>query len=314
MLLKSGSSGLAVGIVQQRLQDLGLDVTADYIFGPMTLAAVKSFQSQVGIFADGEIGPETLRALDLDQVPLQETLNAWRYLTSFRPPREIQEIIRSKGVNWHVHPIEKGYGEIHLDFFPVKIKSLPVINGRKVTAEKLLWTIRRSFNQFFDRSLVRFEPYDPEDEPRWSDRNPAGAVLHTDFNLVGLNSRNGAVVVSHASPSNFVFSTVWTVDDTSHPMSGNRQIGFLENADHEITFYNRAAERLTVETIAREARLAFESLNTIWHSLQQGISRYVNCYGGMAQVLPQAAISQRFDWHAFRNELHKPVIDWLVGS
>jgi peptidoglycan hydrolase-like protein with peptidoglycan-binding domain len=58
--LRQGMKGDAVKQLQQRLAQLGCDPGgADGDFGPKTLAAVKKFQRQSGITADGIVGPQT---------------------------------------------------------------------------------------------------------------------------------------------------------------------------------------------------------------------------------------------------------------
>jgi hypothetical protein len=57
-VLEAGSDGAAVAAVQRRLE-----IPADGIFGPVTLAAVKSFQRTHGLVVDGEVGPFTRHAL-----------------------------------------------------------------------------------------------------------------------------------------------------------------------------------------------------------------------------------------------------------
>ena len=60
-----GSQGTDVRAVQQRLNDLGEELAADRIFGPLTDEAVRRFQSAKSLNDDGVVGPKTRRALGL---------------------------------------------------------------------------------------------------------------------------------------------------------------------------------------------------------------------------------------------------------
>jgi N-acetylmuramoyl-L-alanine amidase len=63
-LLRLGTHGDLVREVQQALAAGGLDPgPTDGIFGPHTFAAARAFQIRNGLVPDGEVGPETLRAL-----------------------------------------------------------------------------------------------------------------------------------------------------------------------------------------------------------------------------------------------------------
>lgn len=59
-MLQLGSRGSAVVALQKKL-----GITADGIFGPQTLAAVKRYQSSHGLAADGIVGPQTSAKLGL---------------------------------------------------------------------------------------------------------------------------------------------------------------------------------------------------------------------------------------------------------
>jgi Putative peptidoglycan binding domain len=63
--LQSGDEGDSVELLQQALDALGYDVgTPDGVFGPGTEEAVKAFQADSGLAADGIAGPTTLSALN----------------------------------------------------------------------------------------------------------------------------------------------------------------------------------------------------------------------------------------------------------
>lgn len=63
-LIRAGDTGPAVLDVQRRLRRvLGLPEVDDGVFGALTLAAVRTFQQQRGLPADGIVGPETWRSL-----------------------------------------------------------------------------------------------------------------------------------------------------------------------------------------------------------------------------------------------------------
>ncbi|MBQ6570228.1 MAG: peptidoglycan-binding protein [Clostridia bacterium] len=72
--LKYGSKGEAVTKLQKRLIELGfLSGTADGSYGNKTVEAVKSFQKQIGIKADGMAGPETQKKLYASDAPKATT-------------------------------------------------------------------------------------------------------------------------------------------------------------------------------------------------------------------------------------------------
>lgn len=62
-ILRQGSSGGAVKILQVTLNARGYSLVGDGIFGPLTDQAVRQFQSDRGIQVDGIVGPQTWSTL-----------------------------------------------------------------------------------------------------------------------------------------------------------------------------------------------------------------------------------------------------------
>ncbi|MGJ6980534.1 peptidoglycan-binding protein [Aestuariimicrobium soli] len=62
-VLKSGATGTQVTSLQYLLTGRGAATTADGSYGPLTVSAVKKFQSSKGLTADGVTGPNTWSAL-----------------------------------------------------------------------------------------------------------------------------------------------------------------------------------------------------------------------------------------------------------
>ena len=76
-LSKNGSTGAEVKAIQETLKDRGLySGSIDGIYGAGTLAAVKKFQKQQGLTADGIAGPLTLKRLGVSVGAIPEANEA----------------------------------------------------------------------------------------------------------------------------------------------------------------------------------------------------------------------------------------------
>lgn len=71
-MLRMGSTGARVRDLQVLLGRAGYAVKVDGDFGPSTKDAVRRFQASEGITADGVVGPETVRRLDLHRQSVAE--------------------------------------------------------------------------------------------------------------------------------------------------------------------------------------------------------------------------------------------------
>lgn len=77
-----GDDGQEVMAIQKRLAELKYSVSIDGDFGPGTEAAVKKFQSDYGLDADGVIGPATYRTLMKREMPPNRAANLARRIIS----------------------------------------------------------------------------------------------------------------------------------------------------------------------------------------------------------------------------------------
>ncbi len=76
--LQFGDVGDDVKKLQQSLKDLGFNVgSIDGIFGKMTDAAVRAFQSYNGLYVDGIVGPQTISQLNKVLPKIEEGSEAW---------------------------------------------------------------------------------------------------------------------------------------------------------------------------------------------------------------------------------------------
>jgi hypothetical protein len=250
-----------------------------------------------------------------------KNLSAWRDLLSFRPSEDIQRQVHSKGESWTVHRVEDGSGDVNLDYYPISVEKLPMINGKEVRAEVVLEYIRRNLNSLVDNSRSAFAPFKLDDQQKWNSNKPQGSILQIDIELLlplGLTdvpigvTDLAMVVVSQRTSSEWVFSTVrggsgwWAINDTdtpgAHPVSGNRAFGFRKESNGTYTFYTMGADRATRGMDRLASPVGFRMADRLWRSHQQAVVEFINRYGGVARVDYDNTISQRHNWEDVKND------------
>jgi N-acetylmuramoyl-L-alanine amidase len=251
--------------------------------------------------------PEDARALAAAALP---DLGPWARLVSFRPPETVQRSLAKHVPEWTVHRLEAANGPINLDHYPVEVRTLPEVDGLRLTAEQLLAHVRTHLDDFVDTRMCSFQPYDEDEASKWASADPVDAVVHIDMRSGAdwANPDDGSVVCAEAAPDHWIFSTIWTLGDGGHPVSGNRWFGFSEESG-TLTFSTRGADRPTTLADAALADVIFTSAHALWMSLQQGIARFVNEHGGDASV--GVAHSERYDWPAVSLLHWSPTASWL---
>lgn len=225
--------------------------------------------------------------------PAPPALDPWVSLLRFTPPRGVAARLESFTPDSYVHKIEDAFGPVNLDWYPVRA-TLPA----GTTPEAVLTEWRKNINRVVDTRMANFEPYDDDEARLWAGSSPIGAVLHIDMRSGAgwANPDDGSVVVAEAASDHWIFSTVWTLNDLAHPVSGNRWFGFIKNTDGSYTFGTRGADRTTGPIDWALSGVIFTSAHALWLSLQQGLSRLITSMGGTASI--EQATSERYDWPA----------------
>lgn len=207
-----------------------------------------------------------------------------------------------------VQDINDAYSTVvNMDYFPITVNQLPVVNGQRLTAPQFLEHIRTNINGFVNTNYSEFEPYSwygVNDAALWNSSNPLNAVIAIDIK----GPDNGSVIVSKYSSTGWTFTTIYDPKYGTHPVSGNRDFGYTQNANGSYTFYTRGVDRLTefTGTIFHNATeffhnksYPFSQADALWESFQQKITNFVNTHQGQAQIVP--AETERPKWQHIKD-------------
>ncbi len=200
----------------------------------------------------------------------------WHDLYNLKPSNNILDKLKS--LNYNVQDIEDASGEaMNLDYFSVKITQMPTYSGSVMTAEELVDHIRRDMNHFVNG--VTFEPIN-SDYNLWNSTDPTGAIITITM------TDDGTVVTSDYQPEFWVFTTVdapFALDGT-HPVSGNRQFGYIiENGN--VIIFTKGADRLTKWYHGLAQSIAFAAADALWNSFTSKIYNFVQNHSGSAIIL-----------------------------
>lgn len=186
-----------------------------------------------------------------------------------------------------VQKIDNAYSTVvNMDYFSVRVNTLPIVNGQKLTAPQFLHYIRVNLNNFTDGSKT-FSPYNAygiDDRAQWNSSTPKGSIIA--INIPGPD--NGSVITSYSSNDKWTFTTIYEPMYKTHPVSGNRDFGYTENTDGTYTFYTRGVDRLTtwdVNFLQKETGIPFEQADKLWHSFQNGVKSFTDAHQGKASIV-----------------------------
>lgn len=251
--------------------------------------------------------------------PIPSTgLDAWQDLISFRAPQALQTGINARFGTFLtsgrvIHRIEDAHGPISLDHYSVRVEQMPT----DMDAPALLEHVRRNLNLFINSfpSGAVFEPYnDHPDGDLWAPlfltTGFVGAVLSIKIiTAPGIVVDRGSVLLADIAADHWTMSTMFTPQDFNHPVSGNRQWGFVPGPGGTANFYTRGADRCTTAIDDLAAEIVFGGADLLWRSLQQKFAAFVNANGGRATVIPPVAA--RYDWPQVQARYSHPTEPWL---
>lgn len=215
----------------------------------------------------------------------------WRDLIEYQVPEDILTMLNDRGMS--SLSLGNAFSAlINLDYFPIRVAKLPVVDGQQLTADEFLTFIRRNLhsNLFISTTLGQFSPYAQQDEQIWFSNTPYQSVLRIDL----LGPDNAAVACVESAKDHWLFHTVATPDTGTHPVSGQRMFGYWHSGSQEYTFYTRGADRATGLFDSLVSEQIFEAGSAVWATFQAGVTSFVNSHGGEARV--PRAFSGRFSW------------------
>jgi hypothetical protein len=181
---------------------------------------------------------------------------------------------------------------VNMDEFSVTTNVSNLPNGQ--TPEQFIRDIRSNINSYIDVRGVEFT----EISGSMGQPDPTGTVL--SISLAGGGwIEEGSEVVSDASSSQWIFTTVLTHFDGSHPVSGNRVFGFRQNGNH-VTIYTRGVDRMTthLDRLANYGGNAFSQADALWKSFQTKVQAALEGEATMSSMV------YRPDWEQVESVLN----------
>lgn len=183
---------------------------------------------------------------------------------------------------------------VNCDFYPIVINSLPT----GFTAKSLLEYFRININSFSEPEC-RFDPYSfsffsnsVSDTSRWNSSFDAsvGAIVHIDIpnegSVILSQYKNQIGINNNYENHNFMFSTLNSPLDFSHPVAGNREFGIYNTADNPNRhfFYTMGVDRVNNRYLIPIQNHVFDAGGVLWTNVQRKFITFINQNGGSADL------------------------------
>jgi hypothetical protein len=228
--------------------------------------------------------------------------------------------------------IERADGElINLDLYQVIVYRLPshIESITKPSMLQIFHYMIDNINRFtppgtnfyhycsdvFGRSGKN--PDCPSTNTKRSPQGKLGELVHIElsddryFLRKSIIHNDGSVMITQSnysdSESSLIFTTMYTREDGTHPVSGNRQIGFSQVNPPSLMYriYFRGADR---PNASFKDKILYGG-DQVWLSAQKKMTDLINANGGHAEIVKQERF-YRPKWEDVREQCHKPDIAW----
>ena len=221
-----------------------------------------------------------------------EAFRHWSYLLLNKVSDDLRKALAARKMKVQYAHNESYSNDLNIDLYPVRIDRFPTVGGTVMTPESFMKYVRLNLNSLLDTSLSRFHPYAIPDAAIWALDKPVGVVMKIDIPV-----DNAAVVVSKASPTSWMFTTVTTPATGTHPVSGHRHF-FLAERDGKYYFMNKGMDMTSSGIAGLGLPIAgwfgYHQADKLWLSLQDGLMKFINANGGEAHK--EARYSERIEW------------------
>lgn len=289
-----------------------------------------NFEGSVGVLPPTLTNEEAINmvlsedSFFLIDLPCAE-LPKWQQVATHHAPQSVIDKLTNLSSNqnlwsvlipyfgWRVQDLNEAEGTVvNMDYYSVTVNQLP--GGE--TAPQFLDYIRKNINSFIDPTKAQFDPFDNSEYTLWNSSNYLGSIIHIDMEnnnnwSGGLHPSqqpdDGSVICTKTQSDHWIFTTITAPGDGEHPVSDNRQFGYIQNRNGSYTFFTRGVDRATghIDNLVQQnLGTVFTKADELWTSFQQGISNYVNSHGGVAVITPDNKITAKPNWDKVRDYLN----------
>jgi hypothetical protein len=235
-------------------------------------------QIESGNDGDPQIAPNIIKRFTYSySVPVFPATGDWQELISFRPSLAMQGSLESQNMSTQ-HIEENDFSRLNTDYLGLTIKLLPIKpnagRNQRFTEAEFFEYVRTHLTDF----APQFQPYSPG-SGSWATA-PLGFVWRID--LPNAPDWGDVVTALYSNSENnrrWRFTTITTDLDGSHPVTGNRDFGLVNNNKVDFTFYTRGADRNN--RIAIPDDVVFWQGELFWRTVLGNLATFVNTNGGI---------------------------------